>query len=203
MGGGEPLLPAIFNEWKEITGVEMINGLGISELLHIFISASGDEIKPGAIGKAVPGFEVRVVDKNFKDVRPGETGLMIVKGPNGCRYLDDLEKQKAYIHEGWNKSGDLCRIDEDGYFYYEARTDDMILTGGYNVSGLEVEAVLLEHPKVREAAVVGTPDKDRGQIVKAFIILKEKGQFDDDSVTELQDFVKSQISAFKLSLIHI
>ena len=122
---------------------------------------------------------------------------MIVKGPNGCRYLDDLEKQKAYIQEGWNKSGDLCRIDEDGYFYYEARTDDMILTGGYNVSGLEVEAVLLEHPKVREAAVVGTPDKDRGQIVKAFIILKEKGQFDDDSVTELQDFVKSQISAFK------
>ncbi|MEC7463727.1 MAG: AMP-binding protein [Pseudomonadota bacterium] len=197
VGGGEPLLPAIFNEWKEITGVEMINGLGISELLHIFISASGDEIKPGAIGKAVPGFEVRVVDKNFKDVRPGETGLMIVKGPNGCRYLDDLEKQKAYIQEGWNKSGDLCRIDEDGYFYYEARTDDMILTGGYNVSGLEVEAVLLEHPKVREAAVVGTPDKDRGQIVKAFIILKEKGQFDDDSVTELQDFVKSQISAFK------
>ena len=197
VGGGEPLLPAIFNEWKEITGVEMINGLGISELLHIFISASGDEIKPGAIGKAVPGFEVRVVDKNFKDVRPGETGLMIVKGPNGCRYLDDLEKQKAYIQEGWNKSGDLCRIDEDGYFYYEARTDDMILTGGYNVSGLEVEAVLLEHPKVREAAVVGTPDKDRGQIVKAFIILKEEGQFDDDSVTELQDFVKSQISAFK------
>ena len=122
---------------------------------------------------------------------------MIVKGPNGCRYLDDLEKQKAYIQKGWNKSGDLCRIDKDGYFYYEARTDDMILTGGYNVSGLEVEAVLLEHPKVREAAVVGTPDKDRGQIVKAFIILKEKGQFDDDSVTELQDFVKSQISAFK------
>ena len=148
-GGGEPLLPAIFNEWKEITGVEMINGLGISELLHIFISSSGDEIKPGAIGKAVPGFEVRVVDKNFKDVRPGETGLMIVKGPNGCRYLDDLEKQKAYIQEGWNKSGDLCRIDEDGYFYYEARTDDMDTTGGYNVSGLETEAVLLERESPR------------------------------------------------------
>ena len=138
----------------------------------------------------MPGFEVRVVDKNFKDETRGD-GLMIVKGPNGCRYLDDLEKQKAYIQEGWNKSGDLCRIDEDGYFYYEARTDDTVLTGGYNVSGLEIEAVLL-NTKVREAAVVGTPDKDRGQIVKAFIILKEKGQFDDDSVTELQDFVKSQ-----------
>tara|TARA_Y100001954_G_scaffold200968_2_gene220011 strand:+ start:7370 stop:9025 length:1656 start_codon:yes stop_codon:yes gene_type:complete len=197
VGGGEPLLPAIFNEWKEITGVEMINGLGISELLHIFISASGDDIKPGAIGKAVPGFEVRVVDEQFEDVKPGETGLMVVKGPNGCRYLDDLEKQKAYIQDGWNKSGDLCRIDEDGYFYYEARTDDMILTGGYNVSGLEVEAVLLEHPTVHEAAVVGTPDKDRGQIVKAFIIPKDADSVGEETVSELQDFVKSQISAFK------
>ena len=197
IGGGEPLLPAIFNEWKDITGVEMINGLGISELLHIFISASGDNIKPGAIGKAVPGFQVRVVDENMEDVKPDEIGLMIVKGPNGCRYLDDVEKQKAYIYDGWNKSGDLCRIDEDGYFYYEARTDDMILTGGYNVSGLEVEAVLLEHPKVKEAAVVGTPDKDRGQIVKAFIILAEVGTNSDETVSELQNFVKSQISAFK------
>ena len=197
IGGGEPLLPAVFNEWKDITGVEMINGLGISELLHIFISASGDNIKPGAIGKAVPGFQVRVVDENMEDVKPDEIGLMIVKGPNGCRYLDDVEKQKAYIYDGWNKSGDLCRIDEDGYFYYEARTDDMILTGGYNVSGLEVEAVLLEHPKVKEAAVVGTPDKDRGQIVKAFIILAEVGTNSDETVSELQNFVKSQISAFK------
>ncbi|PPR11728.1 MAG: Benzoate--CoA ligase [Alphaproteobacteria bacterium MarineAlpha11_Bin1] len=197
VGGGEPLLPAIFNEWKEITGVDMINGLGISELLHIFISASGEDIKPGAIGKAVPGFEVRVVDEKFEDVAPGEIGLMIVKGPNGCRYLDDIDKQKAYIQDGWNKSGDLCRIDEDGYFFYEARTDDMILTGGYNVSGLEVEAVLLEHPKVHEAAVVGKPDKDRGQIVKAFIILTEADIPENELVRKLQDFVKSQISAFK------
>jgi 2-aminobenzoate-CoA ligase len=122
---------------------------------------------------------------------------MIVKGPNGCRYLDDLDRQKAYIHDGWNKTGDLCRIDEDGYLYYEARTDDMILTGGYNVSGLEVEAVLLEHPKVREAAVVGKPDRYRGQIVKAFIVPSSKEIADDDTVSELQDFVKSQISAFK------
>jgi 2-aminobenzoate-CoA ligase len=197
VAGGEPLAPATFNEWKDITGVEMINGLGISELLHIFISASGDDIKPGAIGKAIPGFQVRVVDDEMNDVKPNEIGQMIVKGPNGCRYLDDLERQKAYIHDGWNKSGDLCRIDEDGYFYYEARTDDMILTGGYNVSGLEVEAVLLEHPKVKEVAVVGTPDKDRGQIVKAFIIPSNPEGNDDATVTELQNFVKSQISAFK------
>ena len=197
IGGGEPLLPAVFNEWKDITGVEMINGLGISELLHIFISASGDNIKPGAIGKAIPGFQVRVVDDKMEDVKPGTVGQMIVKGPNGCRYLDEQERQVAYVHEGWNKSGDLCRVDEDGYLYYEARTDDMILTGGYNVSGLEVEAVLLEHPKVREVAVVGSPDRDRGQIVKAFVIVSSADDANSKTVHELQEFVKSQISAFK------
>ncbi|MEX2453457.1 MAG: AMP-binding protein [Rhodospirillaceae bacterium] len=197
VAGGEPLAVATFNEWKDITGVEMINGLGISELLHIFISASGSDIKPGAIGKAIPGFQVRVVDDAMNDLKPGEIGQMIVKGPNGCRYLDDLERQKAYIRDGWNMSGDLCRIDEDGYFYYEARTDDMILTSGYNVSGLEVEAVLLEHPKVREVAVVGTPDRDRGQIVKAFVVPSDKSAATAETISELQNFVKSQISAFK------
>lgn len=197
VAGGEPLAPATFQQWKELTGVEMINGLGISELLHIFISAAGKDIKPGAIGKAIPGFQVRVVDDAMNDVEPDGIGQMIVKGPNGCRYLDDLERQKKYIHDGWNMSGDLCKVDADGYIYYEARTDDMILTGGYNVSGLEVEAVLLEHPKVREAAVVGSPDKDRGEIVKAFVQLADGAAGDDALVGELQDFVKSQISAFK------
>ena len=182
---------------KDLTGVEIINGLGISELLHIFISAAGDDIKPGAIGKQIPGFQVRVVDDDFNDVNGGEIGQMIVKGPNGCRYLDDRERQKKYIRDGWNLSGDLCKVDDDGYIYYEARTDDMILTGGYNVSGLEVEAVLLEHPTVREVAVVGSPDKDRGQIVKAFVQLADGAAPDDATVSALQDFVKSQISAFK------
>lgn len=197
VAGGEPLAPAVFHGWEEKTGVRIINGLGISELLHIFISASGDDIKPGLIGKAVPGFEVRVVDENFNDTKPDEIGQMIVKGPNGCRYLDDLERQKAYVRDGWNLSGDLCRRDADGYFSYEARTDDMILTGGYNVSGLEVEAILLEHSSVREVAVVGSPDSDRGQVVKAFIELRDKSTAGDALVSELQDFVKSQISAFK------
>lgn len=197
VAGGEPLAPAVFHGWEEKTGVRIINGLGISELLHIFISSSGDEIRPGLIGKAVPGFQVRVVDEDFKDTKPGEIGQMIVKGPNGCRYLDDIERQKAYIRDGWNLSGDLCRCDEDGYFSYEARTDDMILTGGYNVSGLEVEAVLLEHEAVREVAVVGSPDPDRGQIVKAFIELRDKSLASDGLVGDLQNFVKSQISAFK------
>ena len=193
----ENLAPAVFKQWEEKTGVRIINGLGISELLHIFISSSGDQIKPGTIGKAVPGFQVRVVNENFEDTKPGEIGQMIVKGPNGCRYLDDEERQRKYVREGWNLSGDLCIRDEEGYFSYEARTDDMILTGGYNVSGLEVEAVLLEHECVREVAVVGSPDKNRGEIVKAFIELKNKYLASNELVTELQNFVKSQISAFK------
>ncbi len=197
VAGGEPLAPATFREWHDITGVRMINGFGISELLHIFISAAGDDIRPGAIGKAIPGFRIRVVDDDFNDVAPGEIGQIIIKGPNGCRYLDDIERQRSYIRDGWNLSGDLCRTDEDGYIYYEARTDDMILTGGYNVSGLEVEAVLLEHPKVRECAVVGSPDTARGQIVKAFVVPADTADSTDGIVSELQDFVKSEISAFK------
>ena len=197
VAGGEPLAPAIFHGWERKTGVRIVNGLGISELLHIFIAASGDDIRPGLIGRAVPGFQVRVVDDDFKDTAPGEVGQMIVKGPNGCRYLDDIERQRAYIRDGWNLSGDLCRRDADGYIAYEARTDDMILTGGYNVSGLEVEAVLLEHPAVREAAVVGAPDADRGQIVKAFIELRDRDAAGDALVRALQDFVKARISAFK------
>jgi len=197
IAGGEPLAPAVFHGWEKMTGVRIINGLGISELLHIFISASGDDIRPGLIGKAIPGFRVRVVDEKFNDTKPGEVGQMIVKGPNGCRYLDDMDRQKAYVRDGWNLSGDLCRMDADGYVTYEARTDDMILTGGYNVSGLEVEAVLLEHEAVREVAVVGSPDADRGQIVKAFVELRDKSAAGDALAAEMQDFVKSQISAFK------
>ena len=202
IAGGEPLEPSVFRGWRARTGVEIINGLGISELLHIFISASGEEIRPGKIGRAAPGYQVRVVDDDMRDTPPGEVGQMIVKGPTGCRYLDDAERQAKYVRDGWNLSGDLCRVDADGYIYYEARTDDMILTSGYNVSGLEVEAVLMEHPKVRECAVVGSPDPDRGAIVKAFVVLSgdsgaETSEAQDATVRELQDFVKSQLAPYK------
>ena len=197
IAGGEPLALAVFNGWKEKTGVEIINGLGISELLHIFISAGGKDIRPGTIGKAVPGYRVRVVDDAMEDSPPGEVGQMIVKGPTGCRYLDDLDRQRNYVRDGWNMTGDLCRIDEEGYVSFEARTDDMINTGGYNVSGLEVEAVLLEHPRVRDCAVVGSPDSLRGEIVKAFVILSENEEPLDDTVRELQEFVKSQLAPYK------
>lgn len=197
VAGGEPLASGVFHAWKEETGVEIINGLGISELLHIFISAKGRDIRPGAIGKEIPGYRVRVVDNDMNDTTPGVVGEMIVKGPTGCRYLDDPIRQESYVRDGWNMTGDLCRIDEDGYIYYEARTDDMINTGGYNVSGLDVESVLIEHPKVRECAVVGSPDKRRGQIVKAFVVLTGEVEAIEEIAAELQEFVKSQISAYK------
>ena len=202
IAGGEPLEPSVFRGWRERTGVEIINGLGISELLHIFISASGEEIRPGKIGRAAPGYQVRVVDDDMRDTPPGEVGQMIVKGPTGCRYLDDLERQRNYVRDGWNMTGDLCRMDAEGYISFEARTDDMINTGGYNVSGLEVEAVLLEHPRVRECAVVGSPNVERGEIVKAFVVLSgdsgaETSEAQDATVRELQDFVKSQLAPYK------
>ena len=130
IAGGEPLEPSVFRGWRERTGVEIINGLGISELLHIFISASGEEIRPGKIGRAAPGYQVRVVDDDMRDTPPGEVGQMIVKGPTGCRYLDDLERQRNYVRDGWNMTEDLCRMDAEGYISFEARTDDMINTGG-------------------------------------------------------------------------
>ena len=197
VAAGEPLAAATFERWRAATGIAPINGLGISELLHIFISAAGDDIRPGMIGRAIPGFRVRVVDDGFEDVAPGEVGQMIVKGPNGCRYLDDAERQRRYVRDGWNLSGDLCRIDADGYVSFEARTDDMILTGGYNVSGLEVEAVLLEHASVRACAVVGSPDRERGQVVKAFVVAAGGAAPGAGLAHTLQEFVKSRIAAFK------
>ena len=202
IAGGEPLEPSVFRGWRERTGVSIINGLGISELLHIFISASGEEIRPGKIGRAVPGYQVRVVDDDMRDTPPGEVGQMIVKGPTGCRYLDDLERQRKYVRDGWNMTGDLCRVDAEGYISFEARTDDMINTGGYNVSGLEVEAVLLEHSRVRDCAVVGSPNLERGEIVKAFVVLSGDAGADSPQaqgalVRELQDFVKSQLAPYK------
>lgn len=202
VAGGEPLAPALLREWRERTGVDIINGLGVSELLHIFVSASGADVRPGKIGRAAPGYRVRVVDEAMRDVPPGETGQLIVKGPTGCRYLDDLERQRRYVRDGWNLTGDLCRVDEEGRVSFEARSDDMINTGGYNVSGLEVEAVLLEHPGARACAVVGSPNPERGEIVKAFVVPAEA----EDAGTpearaalarELREFVKAQLAPYK------
>ncbi|HWT05544.1 MAG TPA: benzoate-CoA ligase family protein [Xanthomonadales bacterium] len=195
VSAGETLPVATRTLWEDATGVRIIDGIGSTEMLHIFIAASGDAIRPGATGKPVPGYVACVLDDAGKPLPPGNVGRLAVKGPTGCRYLAD-PRQRDYVQHGWNLTGDAYLIDDDGYFWYQARTDDMIISSGYNIAGPEVEGALLEHPRVLECAVVGVPDEARGTIVKAFVVLRD-GAGDAALVTELQDFVKSRIAPYK------
>jgi 2-aminobenzoate-CoA ligase len=197
VSAGETLPKATWQGWFDTTGVKIVDGIGATEMIHIFISAAPDAIRPGATGKPLKGYQAKVVDENGKELPPGTMGRLAVKGCTGCRYLDNIERQKGYVQNGWNMTGDLYTMDEDGYFWYGARGDDMIVSAGYNISGPEVEAVLLEHPKVKEAAVIGAPDEQRGIVVKAFVVLREPSQANDATVKELQDFVKNQIAPYK------
>lgn len=199
VSAGEALPLATFEAWQKATGLRIIDGIGATEMLHIFISASDDDIRPGATGRVVPGYDARVVDESMREVPDGEIGRLAVRGPTGCRYLHNEERQRAYVADGWNLTGDSYRRDSDGYFWYQARTDDMIISSGYNISGPEVESVLLEHPAVLECGVVGVPDEERGQIVKAFIVLRPDAREwpPKDMVKLLQDYVKSQIAPYK------
>ncbi len=202
VSAGEALPLATYEAWLSATGLKIIDGIGATELLHIFISASDDAIRPGATGKVVPGYEARIVDDTLRDVPDGEIGRLAVRGPTGCRYLHNEERQRAYVADGWNLTGDSYKRDADGYFWYQARTDDMIISAGYNISGPEVESVLLEHPAVLECGVVGVPDEERGQIVKAFVVLRPlagEGALGPGPATVklLQDYVKAQIAPYK------
>ena len=197
VSAGEALPLPTFEAWKQATGIEIIDGIGATEMLHIFISASGGDIRPGSTGKVVPGYQARVVDENMRDVSRGEIGKLAVRGPTGCRYLANIERQRAYVRDGWNLTGDAYRMDADGYFWYQARADDMIISSGYNISGPEVENVLLEHPAVLECGVVGVPHDERGSIVKAFIVLKPDVVPSEPLVLELQEYVKRQIAPYK------
>jgi 2-aminobenzoate-CoA ligase len=165
-------------------------------MLHIFISAPVEEVRPGATGKAVPGFEAKVIDQQGRDLPPGSIGRLAVRGPTGCRYMAD-SRQSIYVQDGWNITGDTYLMDEDGYFWYQARSDDMIISAGYNIAGPEVEASLLSHPAVAECGVVGVADEERGMIVKAFIVLKEGQKPDEAMVKLLQEHVKADIAAYK------
>src|SRR5262245_9814451 len=197
VSAGETLPRATFGGFRRRTGVRIIDGLGSTEMLHIFVSASGDAIRPGSTGRAVPGYEVRVVDEDGRPLPAGEIGQLAVRGPTGCRYLDDVERQRQYVRDGWNYPGDVYRTDAEGYFWYQARADDMIISSGYNIAGPEVEAVLLEHPRVRECAVVGSPDAERGHVVRAVIVLRDPADAHDGTRRELQEFVKSQLAPYK------
>ncbi|MBV9407693.1 MAG: AMP-binding protein, partial [Candidatus Eremiobacteraeota bacterium] len=195
VSAGETLPVATRKLWEDATGVRIIDGIGSTEMLHIFIAAAGDAIRPGATGKPVPGYVACILDDDGAPLPPGNVGRLAVKGPTGCRYLAD-PRQRDYVKHGWNLTGDAYLLDDDGYFWYQARTDDMIVSSGYNIAGPEVEAALLEHPRVLECAVVGAPDDARGMIVKAFVVLRE-GSGDAALVAELQEFVKARIAPYK------
>jgi 2-aminobenzoate-CoA ligase len=197
VSAGETLPRATFEAWLQATGLKIVDGIGATELLHIFISAAGDEIRPGSTGKAVPGYRARVIDDDGQELPPGTIGRLAVQGPTGCRYLADPERQRSYVQDGWNLTGDAYLIDQDGYFWYQARADDMIISAGYNIAGPEVEAVLLEHPRVRECGVVGAPDPARGSIVKAFVVLRDPADACPETVLELQEFVKRELAPYK------
>ncbi|MCW5723951.1 MAG: AMP-binding protein [Maricaulaceae bacterium] len=196
VSAGEHLPEATWRAFRDKTGIELIDGIGATELIHIFISAAGEAIRPGATGKPVPGYEAEVWDAAGNPANPGETGRLAVRGPTGCLYLAD-ERQKTYVRKGWNITGDLYRKDEDGYFHYVSRADDLIVSSGYNIAGPEVEQALLTHPAVAECAVTGAPDETRGTIVKAWVVAKPGETPGPELAKALQEHVKQAIAPYK------
>jgi 2-aminobenzoate-CoA ligase len=196
VSAGESLPAETWRAWHAATGVKIIDGIGATELLHIFISAADDDIRPGSTGRPVSGWQAAILDADGHPVPDGEPGLLAVRGPIGCRYLAD-ERQTTYVRHGWNYTGDTYIRDEDGYFWYQARSDDMIISSGYNIAGPEVENALLRHPAVLEAGVIGIPDPDRGQLVTAFVVLQDQTPTGEATVKELQEFVKARIAPYK------
>lgn len=196
VSAGEALPKATFEAWREATGITILDGIGATEMLHIFIGAPLDKVRPGATGIPVPPYEARVIDENGEPCPPGKPGRLAVRGPTGCRYLSD-PRQADYVRNGWNITGDTYVQDEDGYFWYQARSDDMIISAGYNIAGPEVESGLLTHPAVAEAGVVAAPDPERGQICKAYVVLKEGFEATAAMVRELQDHVKAELAPYK------
>ncbi|WP_088278606.1 AMP-binding protein [Ideonella sp. A 288] len=196
VSAGEALPAATRALWALHTGLELIDGIGATELLHIFISADEDHARPGATGTVVPGYRACVLGEDGQPLPPGQIGRLAVKGPTGCRYLADA-RQAQYVQGGWNLTGDAYVQDEDGYFHYCSRTDDMIVSAGYNIAAPEVEEALLQHPAVAECAVIGLPDEERGQIVKAFVVLHAGHVGDEATTRALQEFVKQAIAPYK------
>ncbi len=196
VSAGETLPKATFEAWHAATGIKILDGIGATEMLHIFIGSPEHEVRAGSTGKPVPGYEARILDDEGNDAKRGTVGRLAVRGPTGCRYLAD-DRQKKYVQGGWNVTGDTYLMDADGYFWYQARSDDMIISAGYNIAGPEVESALLTHAAVAECGVVGCPDEERGQIVKAYVVLRA-GMTEDVAMTKaLQDHVKAVVAPYK------
>lgn len=196
VSAGEALPDATRQSWKAATGIEMTDGIGGTEMMHIFISSAGADVRPGAIGKVVPGYIAQIVDEQMQPVPHGTVGKLAVRGPTGCRYLDD-PRQANYVKDGWNLPGDTFKADADGYYYYQARSDDMIVSAGYNIAGPEVESALMRHEAVAECGVVGMPDPERGQIVAAYVVLRPGVAASDETCAALQSYVKAEIAPYK------
>ncbi|MFM8311964.1 MAG: AMP-binding protein [Ilumatobacteraceae bacterium] len=196
VSAGETLPGPVYEAWTSQTGIPMLDGIGATELLHIFITNRFPDAQPACTGRPVSGYEAKIVDDNMNEVPRGEVGRLAVRGPTGCRYLAD-RRQRNYVRDGWNLTGDSFTQDEQGFFHFAARSDDMIISSGYNIAGPEVEAALLSHPDVRECAVVGVPDDARGQIVQAHVVLAEGVPADDATAARLQEHVKGTIAPFK------
>ena len=195
ISAGEHLPEATSRAWKDCTGIAITDGIGSTEMMHIFVSAAGDDVRPGSTGKAVPGYTATVLDADGNPLDEG-VGRLAIKGPTGCRYLDD-ERQRNYVENGWNVTGDTYRRDADGYYWYLARSDDMIVSSGYNIGAPEVENALLSHPAVAECAVIGAPCPERGHKVKAFVVLAAGADPSDALTAELQAHAKAQIAPYK------
>ncbi|WP_104663858.1 benzoate-CoA ligase family protein [Ensifer adhaerens] len=196
ISAGETLPGPVFEEWTAKTGKPILDGIGATEMLHIFISNRFEDRKAASTGKPVGGYEARIVNDEMQEVPRGTIGKLAVRGPTGCRYMSDA-RQRDYVRDGWNLTGDAFYQDEDGFFHFAARSDDMIITAGYNIAGPEVEAALISHPEVAECAVVGAPDADRGQIVEAYVVLISGVSADDATIKRLQDHVKATIAPYK------
>ena len=196
VSGGEALPRATFEAWQKATGLKIVEGMGGTEMMHNFLGSPEAEVRPGVTGRVVPGYIARVVDEKGNEMPRGVVGRLAVKGPTGCRYLND-PRQKKYVRDGWNFPGDTVLQDEDGYFHYQARSDDMIVSAGYNIAAPEVEEVLMVHPAVAECGVVGCPDPERGQIVKAFIVLRPGFSGDAALTRTLQEHVKASVAPYK------
>jgi 2-aminobenzoate-CoA ligase len=196
VSAGEHLPRSVWEDFRAATGISIIDGIGSTEMLHIFICAADHDIRPGSTGKAVPGYRATILDDDGAEVPDGQPGRLAVKGPTGCRYLSD-PRQLTYVQHGWNITGDTYVRDAGGYFWYQARSDDMIISSGYNIAGPEVEEALLGHPDVLEVAVVGAPDVDRGMIVQAYVVLRDPAAAGQDKAAELQEFAKQSIAPYK------
>lgn len=197
VSAGEALPVKVWEDWYAATGLRIIDGIGATEMLHIFISGTEDTYKKGTLGLPVPGYEAKIIDESGEELGPEKPGRLAVRGITGCRYLNRQEKQREYVLDGWNLTGDVFKKDAEGYFSYVSRSDSMIISSGYNIAAIEVESVLITHPSVAECAVVGLPDEERGMLVCACIVLKEPEKASDDLVREIQTWFKSVAAPYK------